>query len=202
MILPICSEAPPSDGRTAKADRTRTRHARCATTLALFAVLVQGCATRASLHRVVLDYDDAVSQAQAEMLLLNVARAKHQRPFHLTTPLQRWIKLRSFGAVLDAAAQSTGSQHGAEGSALKVVESSERVADAHLSVAYAGKCYAIPPEPQSQRAFRILYRIPDDGYGRSWGSCTSSNNRQMISFGLNTNNATLRNQTNQRSDRT
>lgn len=53
----------------------------------LFVVSALGpaCASRATLHRVVLDYDETVSRAQAEMLLLNVARARHQRPLHFTT---------------------------------------------------------------------------------------------------------------------
>lgn len=55
------------------------------TLLLLVAVLTQGCASRATLHKVVLDYDETVSRAQAEMLLLNVARARHQRPLHFTT---------------------------------------------------------------------------------------------------------------------
>ncbi len=40
---------------------------------------------RTSLHEVVLDYDETVSRAQAEMLLLNIARARHHRPVHFTT---------------------------------------------------------------------------------------------------------------------
>jgi hypothetical protein len=47
--------------------------------------LAAGCATHALLHNVVLDYDETVSRAQAEMLLMNVARARHQRPVHFTT---------------------------------------------------------------------------------------------------------------------
>jgi hypothetical protein len=47
--------------------------------------LAPGCAARASLHRVVLDYDETVGRAQAEMLLLNIARARHHRPVHFTT---------------------------------------------------------------------------------------------------------------------
>lgn len=50
----------------------------------LVCAVLSGCASRASLHRVVLDYDESVSRAHAEMLLLNIARARYRRPLHFT----------------------------------------------------------------------------------------------------------------------
>lgn len=55
-----------------------------AVALAALAAL-SSCALRGSLHDVLLDYDEAVSKAQAELLLTNIARARHQRPVHFTT---------------------------------------------------------------------------------------------------------------------
>ncbi len=56
-----------------------------AAALALVACLASGCLSRAALHTVVLEYDETVSRSQAEMLLVNVARARHGRPLHFTT---------------------------------------------------------------------------------------------------------------------
>jgi hypothetical protein len=36
------------------------------------------------MHRAVLEYDRTVSQVEAELLLLNIARARHHRPVHFT----------------------------------------------------------------------------------------------------------------------
>ncbi|MDN5851141.1 MAG: hypothetical protein L0H63_16145, partial [Nitrococcus sp.] len=52
---------------------------------ALSGTALIGCTRGLALHRGVLDYDRAVSRAQAEMLLLNVARARYDRPLHFTT---------------------------------------------------------------------------------------------------------------------
>lgn len=43
-----------------------------------------GCASPAALHRAVLAYDRAVSRIETELLLLNIARARHAHPIHFT----------------------------------------------------------------------------------------------------------------------
>ena len=43
-----------------------------------------GCLSPIALHRAVLDYDRTVSTVEAELLLLNIARARHHRPVHFT----------------------------------------------------------------------------------------------------------------------
>ena len=50
--------------------------------LGLFALA--GCLSPIALHRAVLEYDRTVSQVEAELLLLNIARARHHRPVHFT----------------------------------------------------------------------------------------------------------------------
>lgn len=47
-------------------------------------VLLTGCLSPIALHRAVLEYDRTVSQVEAELLLLNIARARHHRPVHFT----------------------------------------------------------------------------------------------------------------------
>ena len=47
-------------------------------------VTLSGCLSPIALHRAVLEYDRVAADIQAEMLLLNVARAKHHEPLHFT----------------------------------------------------------------------------------------------------------------------
>ena len=47
-------------------------------------VSLTGCLSPIALHRAVLEYDRTVSQVEAELLLLNIARARHHRPVHFT----------------------------------------------------------------------------------------------------------------------
>jgi hypothetical protein len=48
------------------------------------ATLLTGCLSPIAMHRAVLEYDRTVSQVEAELLLLNIARARHHRPVHFT----------------------------------------------------------------------------------------------------------------------
>ncbi len=43
-----------------------------------------GCLSPIAMHRAVLEYDRTVSQVDSELLLLNIARARHYRPVHFT----------------------------------------------------------------------------------------------------------------------
>lgn len=47
-------------------------------------LLLSGCLSPIVMHRAVLEYDRTVSQVEAELLLLNIARARHYRPVHFT----------------------------------------------------------------------------------------------------------------------
>lgn len=68
----------------------RYRGARAAVRLAVTGALVvtvsslAGCVSPVALHRAVIEYDRAVSDIQGEMLLLNIARARHFQPLHFT----------------------------------------------------------------------------------------------------------------------
>jgi len=50
----------------------------------LFAALLSGCLSPLAMHRAVLQYDQTVSQVESEILLLNIARARHGLPIHFT----------------------------------------------------------------------------------------------------------------------
>ncbi|WP_447977481.1 hypothetical protein [Candidatus Nitrospira bockiana] len=43
-----------------------------------------GCLSPIAMHRAVLEYDRTTSRVEAELLLLNIARARHYRPLHFT----------------------------------------------------------------------------------------------------------------------
>ncbi len=45
---------------------------------------VSGCLSPLATHRAVLEYDRTVSYVEADLLLLNIARARHHRPVHFT----------------------------------------------------------------------------------------------------------------------
>ncbi len=52
--------------------------------LAAAVLLLSGCLSPIAMHRAVLEYDRTVSRVEAELLLLNIARARHYRPVHFT----------------------------------------------------------------------------------------------------------------------
>lgn len=46
--------------------------------------LLTGCLSPIAMHRAVIEYDRTVSYVEADLLLLNIARARHHRPVHFT----------------------------------------------------------------------------------------------------------------------
>ncbi|MBD0316379.1 MAG: hypothetical protein ICV75_06785 [Nitrospiraceae bacterium] len=47
-------------------------------------LFLSGCLSPIAMHRAVIEYDRTVSRVEAELLLLNIARARHHRPVHFT----------------------------------------------------------------------------------------------------------------------
>ncbi len=47
-------------------------------------LLLSGCLSPIAMHRAVIEYDRTVSYVEADLLLLNIARARHHRPVHFT----------------------------------------------------------------------------------------------------------------------
>lgn len=47
-------------------------------------VLLTSCLSPIAMHRAVIEYDRTVSYVEADLLLLNIARARHHRPVHFT----------------------------------------------------------------------------------------------------------------------
>ncbi len=54
------------------------------TSIVVVCFLLTGCLSPIAMHRAVLEYDRTVHQVEAELLLLNIARARHYRPVHFT----------------------------------------------------------------------------------------------------------------------
>ncbi|WP_455379382.1 hypothetical protein [Petrachloros mirabilis] len=54
------------------------------TLLSLWLVGLTGCFSPLAMHQAVLEYDRTVSRVESEMLLLNIARARHFHPNHFT----------------------------------------------------------------------------------------------------------------------
>jgi len=53
-------------------------------TLVFSFCLLSGCLSPIAIHRAVIEYDRTVSYVEADLLLLNIARARHHRPVHFT----------------------------------------------------------------------------------------------------------------------
>ena len=51
---------------------------------ALIVCSLVGCLSPIAMHRAVIEYDRTVSYVEADLLLLNIARARHHRPVHFT----------------------------------------------------------------------------------------------------------------------
>jgi hypothetical protein len=65
------------------------------------AIIPSGCLSPMAMHRAVIEYDRAVSQVEAEMLLLNIARARQGEPLHFTaiSNVAATFDFRSSGGV-------------------------------------------------------------------------------------------------------
>lgn len=48
------------------------------------ALSLSGCLSPIAMHRAVIEYDRTVSYVEADLLLLNIARARAHRPVHFT----------------------------------------------------------------------------------------------------------------------
>jgi hypothetical protein len=69
--------------------------------LVTMAIIPSGCLSPMAMHRAVIEYDRAVSQVEAEMLLLNIARARQGEPLHFTaiSNVAATFDFRSSGGV-------------------------------------------------------------------------------------------------------
>jgi len=64
--------------------RFMTRACSALTLIPVCLVLLTGCLSPIAMHKAVIEYDRTVSYVEADLLLLNIARARHHRPVHFT----------------------------------------------------------------------------------------------------------------------
>lgn len=64
--------------------RFMTRACSDMTLISACLVLLTGCLSPVAMHKAVIEYDSTVSYVEADLLLLNIARARHHRPVHFT----------------------------------------------------------------------------------------------------------------------
>ncbi len=50
----------------------------------LLIFVLSGCLSPVALNRAVVVYDEAVTKAMSEQLLINIARSRHHQPLHFT----------------------------------------------------------------------------------------------------------------------
>jgi len=69
-----------------------------------------GCLSPIALHQAVLEYDRTVNRVQAEMLLLNIARARHSLPIHFTgiSSIAATFEFRANAGIAGVIAKSPG----------------------------------------------------------------------------------------------
>jgi hypothetical protein len=76
----------------------------------LFTMALSGCFSAVSLNKVVVAYDDAVTDALSKQLLVNIARAEHRQPVHFTgvSNVAATFDFRVSGGITPALAGNTG----------------------------------------------------------------------------------------------
>lgn len=88
-------------------------------------LVLTGCLSPIAMHRAVVEYDRTTSEVEAELLLLNIARARHYRPVHFTA-------VSSVAATFDFRAEA-----GIAGGFGRATDSSERPLNLHYSTSVA-----------------------------------------------------------------
>lgn len=79
--------------------------------LAFFLWGLVGCASPVALHQAVLEYDRTINRVETELLLLNIARVRHNQPIHFTavSNIAATFDFRVSGGVTGAPIDATDS---------------------------------------------------------------------------------------------
>lgn len=103
--------ATPSEVVGCALTRARRGFSRMSTAfLVICTSLSAGCLSPIAMHRAVIEYDRTVYQADAELLLLNIARSRHHRPVHFTavSSVAASFNFRTNLGVIGRIAQTSG----------------------------------------------------------------------------------------------
>ena len=112
-----------------------------------------GCLSPIAMHRAVLEYDRTVSYVEADLLLLNIARARYHRPVHFTA-------VSSVAATFDF--RTTAGIRGGLG---PVTDSSERPINLEYSASIAeNPTITIVPITGEEFTKRVLRPLDEDKF--------------------------------------
>ena len=115
------------------------------------ALLLAGCLSPIAMHRAVIEYDRTVSYVEADLLLLNIARARYHRPVHFTA-------VSSVAATFDFRTSA-----GIRGGFGPVTDSAERPVNLEYSASVAeNPTITIVPITGEEFTKRVLRPLDED----------------------------------------
>ena len=112
-----------------------------------------GCLSPIAMHRAVIEYDRTVSYVEADLLLLNIARARYHRPVHFTA-------VSSVAATFDFRANA-----GITGGIGRAPEAAERAISLEYSTSVAeNPTITIVPITGEEFTKRVLRPLDEDKF--------------------------------------
>lgn len=116
-------------------------------------LLLTGCLSPIAMHRAVIEYDRTVSYVEADLLLLNIARARYHRPVHFTA-------VSSVAATFDFRTSA-----GIRGGIGSVTDSAERPINLEYSASVAeNPTITIVPITGEEFTKRVLRPLDEDKF--------------------------------------
>ncbi|HET9962716.1 MAG TPA: hypothetical protein VFQ34_10305 [Nitrospiraceae bacterium] len=119
----------------------------------LLAAVLSGCLSPIAMHRAVIEYDRTVSYVEADLLLLNIARARFHRPVHFTA-------VSSVAATFDFRTSA-----GIRGGIGRAPEAAERALNLEYSASVAeNPTITIVPITGEEFTKRVLRPLDEDKF--------------------------------------
>jgi hypothetical protein len=116
-------------------------------------LLLPGCLSPIAMHRAVIEYDRTVSYVEADLLLLNIARARYHRPVHFTA-------VSSVAATFDFRTSA-----GISGGLGRAPEAAERAINLEYSASVAeNPTITIVPITGEEFTKRVLRPLDEDKF--------------------------------------
>jgi hypothetical protein len=114
---------------------------------------LSGCLSPIAMHRAVIEYDRTVSYVEADLLLLNIARARYHRPVHFTA-------VSSVAATFDFRTNA-----GISGGIGRITEAAERPVNLEYSASVAeNPTITIVPITGEEFTKRVLRPLDEDKF--------------------------------------
>jgi len=119
----------------------------------LILIILTGCLSPIVMHRAVIEYDRTVSYVEADLLLLNIARARYHRPVHFTA-------VSSVAATFDFRTSA-----GISGGLGRATEAAERAINLEYSASVAeNPTITIVPITGEEFTKRVLRPLDEDKF--------------------------------------